>query len=124
MEKRREAKQLQTGDVVQLQLNVNAEATATPEVSEDGKFVQAQVKPVPCGPDCGSECDCQFESLVSVDLPLIVRLKSTQRVPFVGNLETLRALRAEADARIKQLEAGQMRDSDSDLVPDLFTGAE
>lgn len=105
MEKRRESRQLDEGDVVELSLQVKAEITAKAEPSADGQSASLQIKPIPCGSNCGECCGCHYSAFKSLLEPTQVWLKSNQRVSFVGNLAELLRERDEMQSRISQLEA-------------------
>jgi len=105
MEKRREVRQLRSGDVVELQVSVRGEVTAAAVVEDGSEQVRIVVRPMPCGEACGRDCDCQFAMFASLTEPAEVRLKGTQRVPLIGNLRELIAEQREMESRIALIKA-------------------
>lgn len=105
MEKRREVRQLGKRDVIELGLFIKAEVTLNAEALEGGEFSRIHLKPMPCGPACGQTCTCHFSLFEGVTQTPTIRLKSNQRVTFIGNLERLLAQREAMNERIAQIEA-------------------
>lgn len=106
MAKRREVRQLGKRDVIQLgPLFFKAEVILNAEALGGGEFSRIHLKPMPCGPACGQTCDCHFSLFEGVTQTPTIRLKSNQRVTFIGNLERLLAEREAMNERIAQIEA-------------------
>ena len=102
MSDRREARLLEREDQFQTAINVTWQVESAVEPSDDGT-VQVTVRPVVCGPNCGSGCGCDSAILANCG-PLSLTLKTTRRVTFLGNLGQLLKDAEALNARIARLQ--------------------
>jgi len=122
MEKRRETRQLDKGDVVELSLQVKAEVTAKAQPTSNEAFAGLQIKPMPCGAECGKACGCQYRAFESAETPVLVTLKANQRVSFLGNLAELLKAQEAMKSRIAVLEASYGNGEKESPVDDGYGG--
>lgn len=104
MNSRREAGQLVVGDQIRTQLTLLWEIAEVMDGNDES--VQLRVKPVPCGADCGKSCDCHSAMFENAG-PFTLTLKASQRLPFLGNLQQLRAELERTQAQIARLQSAK-----------------
>jgi len=104
MNSRREAGQLVAGDQIRTQLTLLWEITEVMESNDD--LVRLGVKPVSCGAECGKSCDCH-SAMFENSGPFTLTLKASQRLPFLGNLQQLRAELERTQAQIARLQSAK-----------------
>jgi hypothetical protein len=121
---RRNVSSLKSGDQIHVQAHLFLEVIET--LSLDDGRVQLTVRPVACGPVCGSGCECHTQML-SENSEYQLSLKAGLRLPFLGNLAQLLAdserLRNQI-ARLKGVAAedGEAIDLDVISVSESNTG--
>jgi hypothetical protein len=104
MNTRREVSQLVAGDQIRTQLTLAWEVAEVIEAKDE--TVTFRVRPVPCGAECGASCDCH-SAMFENEGPFTLTLKASQRLPFLGNLQHLRAELERTQAQIARLEAAK-----------------
>lgn len=74
------------------------------EPDADGD-VTVNVKPVPCGPDCGVACDCSSAMFGNIG-PFQLRINGRKRLTFLGNLGQLLKEFEAMQSRIARMQCG------------------
>lgn len=114
MKSRRQAGLLEKGDRFEFSPKGVFEVVES-EKKENGQVVVSlQLKPVPCGPECGTKCDCHFSLFSGVDGTLTLTLEPSQRLPYLGNLSLLEAEQARLQHHIAMLKGEKEQPNDGD----------
>ena len=101
-DQRREVRHLEAQDQVQTTLKLTWEVESVSDADGDG-MVTLQVRPVPCGPRCGIDCECSG-AMFAGSGPFHLRINGRKRLPFLGNLGRLLKDYEAMQARIARLQ--------------------
>jgi hypothetical protein len=112
MNSRREVSQLVAGDRIRTQLTLHWEVSVVGK-SDDGN-VDLLVWPAPCGPDCGTSCECH-SAMFGKAGPFTLTLKGSQRLQLLGNLKQLEADFELVQAQIARLKVGKSGDKPDEI---------